>query len=142
MMAVLDTNVLVSGISSRNGYSFEVLQCLSNKKFEIAISTPLIHEYREVLLKKNGLLFNYPIEVLESVIDDLCAIGRPQSIFYLWRPLLKDPCDEMVLELAVASGVEYIITFKTVDFREANKFGIKPIRPKEFITILKGAKTS
>jgi predicted nucleic acid-binding protein len=47
--------------------------------------------------------------------------------------LLKDPKDDLVLEVAVESQSEHIITFNKKDFRRAGKFGIKIVTPKEFL---------
>jgi putative PIN family toxin of toxin-antitoxin system len=137
MKVVLDTNVIISGLKSRNGYSFDLLQMLAEGQYEIAISTPLVQEYREIILRENGRLFNYEVTELERFIDDICHVGSPQEIFYLWRPMLKDPCDEMVLELAVAANASYIVTFNTSDFEKSLQFGIKAIRPVEFFHHLK-----
>ena len=56
-----------------------------------------------------------------------------RRIFFLWRPFLKDPKDDMVLELAVEAEVEYIVTHNLKDFHGAEHFGIKAITPKEFL---------
>ena len=63
----------------------------------------------------------------------LCKISVRQKIFYLWRPWLKDPKDDMVLELAVASKSQYIITYNLKDFSNIRKFGIEAITPKNFL---------
>jgi predicted nucleic acid-binding protein len=53
----------------------------------------------------------------------------------LWRPQLKDPGDDMVLELAVTAGCNYIITYNVNDFKGIENFGIKAITPKEFLEL-------
>ena len=58
----------------------------------------------------------------------------------LWRPWLKDPQDDMVLELAVASDCQYIITYNLKDFRNISSFGIKAITPADFLKELEGQK--
>ena len=55
--------------------------------------------------------------------------------FYLWRPTLRDPKDDFVLELAVESNCDYIVTFNIKDFAEAKKFGIQAVKPSEFLKI-------
>ena len=70
-----------------------------------------------------------------AYIDYLCASAVRQKIYFLWRPFLKDPKDDMVLELAVASGSRYIITFNKNDFKGVDKFGILAVTPKEFLHI-------
>jgi predicted nucleic acid-binding protein len=54
-------------------------------------------------------------------------------MYFLWRPYLRDEKDEMVLELAVVAGCDYIITYNKGDFKGTEKFGIQVITPKEFL---------
>ena len=52
------------------------------------------------------------------------------------RPQLKDPGDDMLLELAVTANCEYIITYNLNDFKGIEKFGVKPVTPKEFLQMI------
>jgi predicted nucleic acid-binding protein len=54
-------------------------------------------------------------------------------IFYLWRPYLKDPFDDHILEVTIQSNAQAIVTFNKKDFREAENLGIKILTPKEFL---------
>jgi len=65
--------------------------------------------------------------------DYLCQVALRREIFFLWRPFLKDPKDDLVLELAVESECEFIITYNRRDFAGTEKFGIKVLTPKEFL---------
>lgn len=73
---------------------------------------------------------------LEDLLDFYVSIGQLHEIFYLWRPFLRDPDDDMVLELAVKSGAAYIVTFNKRDFRGIDQFGIEAVSPAEFLTII------
>ena len=68
-----------------------------------------------------------------DILDYLCAAGEKRQIFYLWRPLLKDSKDDMVLELAVESESNWIVTFNKRDFKGCETFGINLATPKEFL---------
>jgi predicted nucleic acid-binding protein len=46
---------------------------------------------------------------------------------------LADPDDELILELALASGSSYIITHNLGDFREADRFGLNVLTPGGFL---------
>jgi predicted nucleic acid-binding protein len=70
---------------------------------------------------------------VEAVIDYICAEAIPSKIHYLWRPLLKDPNDDMVLEAAAAVGCTHIVTFNVKDFAGAERFGVKVATPREFL---------
>ncbi|MGA3024720.1 MAG: PIN domain-containing protein [Bryobacteraceae bacterium] len=66
----------------------------------------------------------------------LCASANLRPIFFLWRPLLPDPKDDFVLELAVESRADFVITFNTRDFVGADHFGVRVISPREFLAII------
>jgi predicted nucleic acid-binding protein len=70
------------------------------------------------------------------VVHFLCANADLRSIFFLWRPLLPDPKDDFVLELAVESRTDFLLTFNTRDFVGAERFGIRVISPREFLAII------
>jgi putative PIN family toxin of toxin-antitoxin system len=130
---VIDTNVLVSALRSRDGASFLLISLLGeNEAFDIYISVALILEYEDAAKRLLG-----KIEITENVIDDvidyICLVGKEQQVFFLWRPFLKDPGDDMVLELAVAAGCNFIITHNKRDFKDIEDFGIQAISPVEFL---------
>jgi putative PIN family toxin of toxin-antitoxin system len=132
---VIDTNVLLSALKSRNGFSFKLLSMIDDQRFEIKISIPLVLEYEDVL-KRDGKKLGLNYNDIEVIIDYLCSVGNKRKIFYLWRPFLKDPKDDMILELAVEAECEYIITFNKKDFKNIDQFNIKAITPKEFMEII------
>ncbi len=70
---------------------------------------------------------------VNDIIDYLCHAGGHFKIYYLWRPTLKDPKDDMVLELAVTSGAGIILTYNKAHFAEGKRFGIKVMTPKELL---------
>jgi len=135
--AVIDTNVILSGLLSQKGASYKLLQLIPKKLFTIFISVPLILEYESILLK-NIRKINVSKTEIDNFLDYICAISEHASIYYLWRPILKDPYDDHILELAVSSNVKYIITFNISDFNEAKNFGITPIEPNDFLEKIRG----
>lgn len=67
----------------------------------------------------------------------LCKVGRHREIYFLWRPFLRDPADEMVLEVAVEAGADAIVTHNGRDFEGVEKaFGIRVETPREFLMSL------
>ena len=131
MLAVLDSNVLVAALRSRRGASFRVLELLRDGHFEIAVSGPLALEYEAVLIR-HGLSG----ADAATTVDFLCSVGRRQAIHYLWRPMLEDPRDEFVLELAVAAGCEAIVTHNQRHFVAARRFQPLVITPGRFLHML------
>jgi len=132
---VIDTNVIVSALKSRNGFSFKLLSIIDDKRFRVFISVPLILEYEDAVKRyKSKIKLNFT--EIGDILDYICLIGEQREIFYLWRPYLKDPKDDMILELAVESECDYIISFNKKDFKGIDKFNLEVITPKElFIKI-------
>jgi putative PIN family toxin of toxin-antitoxin system len=129
---IIDTNVLVSALRSRRGASYKLVSLLPSDRFTIAISVPLIFEYEDVL-RRGKLPPEISEEDISDFIDFLCYVGYQQDIFFLWRPFLPDPSDDLVLEVAVAAGCEAIITYNKRHFRKIEKFGLRVLDPKEFL---------
>ncbi|MBA3239991.1 MAG: putative toxin-antitoxin system toxin component, PIN family [Acidobacteria bacterium] len=132
---VLDTNVLVAALRSRQGASHRLLRLVGDPRWQINLSVPLVLEYEDVLKRPNAGHPLSPDEV-DDVLNYLCASASLREIFYLWRPMLPDPKDDFVLELAVESGCDYVVTFNTRDFAGAEKFGVLAIRPQELLRVL------
>jgi putative PIN family toxin of toxin-antitoxin system len=134
---IMDTNVLLSGLRSQKGQSNKLLQKLYLDEVKIAISVPLVLEYESVLKRElNRSVFTE--EDIDVIINYICMVGIPIKIFYLWRPFLKDPYDDHVLEVAIAANCDYIVTYNKKDFKEAQHFGIKAVTPYEYLVELEG----
>jgi putative PIN family toxin of toxin-antitoxin system len=132
--AVLDTNVLVAGLRSRNGASNQVIAATAKKRFVPILSIPLFFEYLDVLTRPGMVPLSS--KRAEEFCLSFVTISQLQEIYFLWRPLLPDPKDDMVLEVAVAGGVSHIVTFNLGDFRPAAAFGIQATNPATFLSIL------
>lgn len=130
----MDTNVLVSSLKSRRGASFKVLSLVGSGLFELNISVPLLLEYEDVLLRKRDSLVFTQVEI-EQLLNYLCSQANHHQVYFLWRPILKDPKDDMILELAVKSSSKYIITYNTNDFDGAERFDIKVATAAEFLRL-------
>lgn len=129
---VLDTNVLYAGLYSANGKSYQLLKTIASGQARIALSTPLLFEYEDVLKRNQPTLGLSDTEV-DIILDNLCAQADLQAVYFLWRPTLPDAKDDMVLELAVAAQVPRIVTFNAKDFRLASRFGIEVVTPKTLL---------
>ena len=130
-LVVLDTNVVVSALRSRRGAAFQVLAAVGGKSFDIAISVPLVLEYEEALWAQRAA--GITAADIQAVLDYLCDVGHAQEVFFLWRPTLRDPDDDMVLELAVAAGCSAVVTYNVRDFREASRFGVEVWTPVDLL---------
>ena len=129
---VIDTNVFLSALRSQQGASYKLLSGIGGKRFVICISVPLILEYESTAQRvqwpgKPGK------RTIEDILDYLCLVGESVKPPYLWRPIAKDPKDEMLVELAVAGGCDRIVTFNKRDLLDVLKIGIRLQTPKEFL---------
>jgi putative PIN family toxin of toxin-antitoxin system len=132
VLVVLDTNVVVAGLRSRRGASFALLRRVGTGAFDIAVSVPLVVEYEDACLRNKADIQLSEQEILD-VIDYLCSVARRQPIFFLWRPLLLDPKDDMVAEVAFAAGCDAIVTHNARDFKNAQSLGLRIVDPAELL---------
>jgi len=133
VQVVLDTNVLVAGLRSQRGASFRLLSLVgADRRFEINLSVPLVLEY-ESALKRPETVPELTNDDIDSVLDYLCSIGHHREIFFLWRPVLRDPKDDMVLEVAVEASCDFVVTHNLRDFRGIERYGVRALSPSEFL---------
>lgn len=132
---VIDTNVLVAALRSRRGASFKLLSLIGGRRFEVNVSVPLVLEYEDA-----GKRISHEVGLSHADIDDaldyVCRTSRHRRIFFLWRPFLSDPKDDHVLELAVESACDFIVTHNVRDFRGAERFGLRVVTPHEFLKVI------
>jgi putative PIN family toxin of toxin-antitoxin system len=131
-VVVLDTSVLVSGLRSRRGASYQLLLELGDERYEIAATVPLFVEYEKAVADLVQAGIADPADG-EAILNYLATVAHHHEVFYLWRPMLKDPKDEMVLEAAVASRSRALVTHNIKDFRGSETFGVHVLTPGEFL---------
>jgi putative PIN family toxin of toxin-antitoxin system len=129
---VLATNVLVSALRSWNGASFKIIRLIGKSLFQMSISVPLVLEY-ESAAKRVSRLVGLTYSDIDDIVDYICKVAAHRDIYYLWRPFLKDPKDDMVLEVAVESESEFIVTHNVRDFIGIEQFGLQATTPKQLL---------
>jgi putative PIN family toxin of toxin-antitoxin system len=129
---VLDTNVIVAGLRSRRGASYRLLTRLDQGLFHTVISVPLLLEYEEITKSQSRQLGLTHADI-DDFLDYFCSISESREIYFLWRPTLRDPCDDMLLEVAVEAGCSTIVTYNVRDFDRALEFGITVKTAREFL---------
>lgn len=132
---VIDTNVFVTALRSQLGAAYKLFSLIDNGLYKLNISVPLALEYEAVAKRMIG-----EIALCEREIDDILdfVISRANrcEIYYLWRPQLNDAGDDMLLELAVSAGCNYIVTYNLSDFKGIENFAVQAITPKEFLKLI------
>lgn len=131
-MIVIDSNVMVSGLRSKLGASYVLLDTIAEGTIEYALSGTLLFEYEDAI-KRNSEEARLSGAELEDFLDSIVALGSVFSPYFLWRPFLPDMKDDHVLELAVVSASDIIVTFNSKDFKGIEKFGIQTMRPIEYL---------
>jgi predicted nucleic acid-binding protein len=102
-------------------------------RFDISLSVPLVLEYEDVAKRLVGSAIQLTEADVDDVIDYLCSVALQHKVYFLWRPFLKDPKDDMVLELAVSAGCSFIVTYNRGDFKGAEQFQVEIVTPKGFL---------
>lgn len=140
-MIVIDTNILVAALWSRSGASFKILEMALDGHTKIAVSVALALEYESVLKRAQMREASWASDDdLDDLLDALLSVATLVSpITTRLRPILKDADDDMVLECAVQSGANVIVTMNVRDFQPAKKhFSIEIMKPGEFLNQLSG----
>lgn len=70
---------------------------------------------------------------VDTFLNAVCSISKCHNIYYLWRSVARDPNDAFILELAIRTAADFIITFNSKDFSNASDFGVKLAMPREFL---------
>jgi putative PIN family toxin of toxin-antitoxin system len=129
---VIDTNILYAGLYSSAGASFQLLHLVRSGQVIPCLSVTLVMEYEAILSARLEQL-DLTQEQLTGFLGHFVALSERIKIFYLWRPGLRDPGDDMVLETAVAARADYIVTLNIKDFAGSERFGIQVVTPGWFI---------
>lgn len=134
---VLDTSVLVAAARSRNGASFQLISTMPNVQFDIALTVPLYTEWQAVLTRAEHMPPGVTTEMVHGYLRYLASAAHLQDVHFLWRPFLRDPDDDMVLECAVASSSQFIVTHNIKNFKRASELKVQAITPADFLKLLR-----
>jgi putative PIN family toxin of toxin-antitoxin system len=132
---VVDANILVAATRNRQGPSFALIQLVRQRSVTLCCSPALFLEYEEVLKRPQQLAASglAPGDV-EAILNELAGLVEPVVTHYQWRPQLKDPADEMVLEAAANARADAIVTYNLRDFQPARQFGLTVLNPPQCFT--------
>ena len=139
MRFVLDTNVVVAAMRSPAGASAAILLAARKGRVTILASVPLALEYEAVCCEaEHRLASGLSEQEVDVFLTAIIALAEPVETHFLWRPQLRDPGDEMVLEAAVNGGADALVTFNLRDFGTTpSVFGIEVLLPRDAIRRIK-----
>ncbi len=117
---------MVAALRSDRGASRQLLISVLDRRIELLISVPLMVEYEAVLTRPEHLAASrLSAQDVNDVLDAVAKVSTPVTFWFLWRPQLQDPADEMVLETAVNGGAERLVTFNERHLAvAARRFGV------------------
>lgn len=132
MRLVLDTDVVVAAMRSPGGASAEILRRIRNGQAIALAGVALALEYEAVCKRpEHQIASGLTAGEVGIFVDAVVAMMEPVKSHFLWRPQLRDPNDEMVLESAINGRAEVLVTFNARDFATASRFGIEVLLPQE-----------
>jgi predicted nucleic acid-binding protein len=131
----MDTDAIVAAMRSPTGASAALLRAARDGRVTLLVTAPLFIEYEAVCGRTEHLLpSGFGRGDLEVFLDALADLVQPVQAWFLWRPQLRDPGDELVLEAAVNGRAATIATLHRRDFLPAaGRFGVEVLLPAEAI---------
>lgn len=131
--------VLVAALRSDRGASRLLLTRALEGGFTLLVSVPLMLEYEAVATRPPHLQAAALSEPdAQAVLDAVAVVAQPVRLAFLWRPMLPDAGDDMVLETAVNGQVDMLVTLNRRDFGPAvGMFGVEIISPAEALVRLR-----
>ena len=129
---VVDTSVVVAGLRTRSGAGNAVLRLIANRRLVALATPPLFLEYEDVLKRpEQRLAHGLALDAIDEFLAELAALVEPVEVHFLWRPQVRDPKDEMVLEAAINGQADALITYNVRDFTLAGeRFAIPNPSPR------------
>jgi predicted nucleic acid-binding protein len=135
---ILDADAVVAAMRSPSGASAELLRQIDGGAAVMLLTVALALEYESIcMLAEHRLAAGLSGAEAGIYVDGLIAMAEPVKAFFRWRPQLRDPGDELVLEAAVNGQADAIVTFNESHLREARNFGVEVIRPAEALRRIK-----
>lgn len=133
MRYVLDTNVIVAAMRSPSGASAALLIAARRSEVTLLANVGLALEYEAICrLPEHRLAAGLSVREVDIFIDAVVALIDPVETHFIWRPQLRDPADELVLEAAVNGSASAIVTFNRRDFGAApSRFGVEVLMPAQ-----------
>ena len=129
---VLDTNILISAFGWK-GKSREIFNRVLNGELELFTSQKQMVEIVRVLKYPK---FGFEEEQKSRFITILCSIAKIMEIPGKLKVVLDDPDDDIILETAVASKSEFLVTGDEhlLSIKEYN--GVRMLTASEFLDVI------
>ena len=140
LTAVLDTNVLVSGLCRYFGSdTYEIVRAIG-VKWNLAATPQIFLEYQDVLLRSRiRKLTGLSVSDTERILDYIADVAEKTSTYYSWRPNLPDESDNKFVDCAIACQAKFIVTGnrRHFDCSELGPFLFLVVGPCEFAELIR-----
>ncbi len=134
MKAVLDTNVIISGLINSEGAPARVVDLWVNGAIETATSPALIQEILDVIarpkFKPLGTV-DERCDLIKKLVERAEIVNPPQRL----KIISEDDADNRVLECALAHSADYIISGDSHLLNLGDYKGIDILSPDEFLNL-------
>jgi len=132
---VLDTSVVAAALRTRSGAANAVLRLAASRRLVALATPPLFLEYEEVLSRpEQRLAHGLATQAIDEFLAELAALVEPVEIHFQWRPQVRDPSDEMVLEAAINGRADALVTYNLKHFAlPGDRFRIPVVHPAELL---------
>ena len=136
---VLDTSVVVAAMRSRLGAANAVVRLVAQRRIVPLAPPPLFLEYEDVLRRPEQRLVHRLTDTeIDEFLSEFAALVEPVELHFRWRPQLRDPKDEMVLEAAINGSADALVTYNISDFEEAGmRFRLPILSPAQLLQKVK-----
>jgi predicted nucleic acid-binding protein len=127
---------MVAAIRSDSGASRRLLRvALEGRGSRLLVSVPLLIEYEAVMTRPEHLrAARLTTDDIGVLLDAVAAVAERVRLAFLWRPVLPDADDDMILETAMNGRADGIVTFNRRDFEPANRrFGTVVLSPGDAV---------
>jgi len=132
---VLDTSVIVAALRTRRGAANEILRWVARRRLVLLATPPLFLEYEDALKRpEQRLVHGFTLEAVDEFLAELAALIEPVKVHFQWRPKLRDPNDEMVLEAAINGRADALVTYNVKRLaRAGDRFKISVLHPADLL---------
>lgn len=125
MKAVLDTDVLVSGLMSPHGPPGQIVRWFAAGSLRACYDADIMAEYRDVLHRP---AFRFRSEQVEELLRQIASRGWLVTALPV-RAGLPDPDDEPFLGVAAAAKANYLVTGNTRHYPARCRQGVCVVTP-------------
>lgn len=137
MRAVIDTNVLISGIVSKKSYPAKIINYWILNKFDPVVSPEIVEEYAEVLTRDKFSALgtvSMRLDFLNKLLSlDWVLLVHPNQKLNIIK---EDPKDNIFLECAVEGECKFIVSGDHHLLQLGEYESIRIITAEEFINLL------